>query len=50
MYGNRLLGRPRLRWEDNIIMDLKEMGIDTRNWVDSAQDGDYWRTLVNADL
>ena len=29
-------------------MDLKEMGINTRNWVHSAQDGDYWRALVNA--
>ena len=31
-------------------MDLKEMGINTRNWVDSAQDSDYWRALVNAAL
>ena len=31
-------------------MDLKEMGIDTRNWVDSSQDMDYWRALVNAAL
>ena len=38
------------RWEDNIRMDLKEIGIDTRNWVDSAQDRDYWRALVNAAL
>ena len=33
--GKRLLGRPRCRWEDNIRMDLKEIGINTRNWVDS---------------
>ena len=33
-------GRPRQRWEDNIRMDLKEMGINTRNWVDSAQNMD----------
>ena len=33
--GKILLGRPRRRWEDNIRMDLKEMGINTRNWVDS---------------
>ena len=46
----RSLGRPRRRWEDNIRMDLKEIGINTRNWVDSAQDGDYWRTLMNAAL
>ena len=31
--GKRPLGRPRRRWEDNIAMDLKEMGIKTRNWV-----------------
>ena len=30
--------------------DLKEIGINTRNWVDSAQDTDYWRALVNAAL
>ena len=38
---------PRRRWEDNIRMDLKEIGINTRNWVDSAQGKDYWRALVN---
>jgi hypothetical protein len=38
---NTPLGRPRRRWEDNIIMDLKEIGINTRNWVDSHQDRDY---------
>ena len=48
--GKRPLGRPRCRWEDNIRMDLKEIGINTRNWVDSAQDRDYWRALVNAAL
>ena len=48
--GKRPLGRPRRRWEDNIRMDLKEIGIDTRNWVDSAQDRDNWRALVNAAL
>ena len=40
------LGRTRCRWEDNIKMDLKEIGIDTRNWVDSAQDSDSWRAVV----
>ena len=44
------LGRPRRRWEDNICMDLKEIGINTKNCVDLAQDRDYWRTLVNAAL
>ena len=43
-------GRPRRRWEDNIRMDLKEIDINTRNWLGSAQDMDYWRTLVNAAL
>jgi hypothetical protein len=46
----RPLGRPRRRWEDNIRMDLKEIGINTRNWVDSAEDRDYLRALVNAAL
>ena len=36
--GERSLGRSRRRWQDNIRMDLKEMGINTRNWVNSAQD------------
>ena len=48
--GKRPLGRPRRRWEDNIRMNLKEMGINTRTWVDSAHDRDYWRALVNATL
>ena len=39
--GKRPLGKPRLRLEDNIRMDLKKIGINTRNWVDSAQDRDY---------
>ena len=46
----RPLGRPRRRWEDNIRMYLEEIGINTRNWVDSAKDMDYWRFLVNAAL
>jgi hypothetical protein len=48
--GKRLLRRPRQRWESNIGMDLKEIGINTRNWVDMAEDTDYWRALVNAAL
>ena len=43
----RSLGTPRRRWEDNIRMDLKEVVINTRNWVDSAQDRDYWRAHSN---
>ena len=48
--GKRPLGRPWHRWEDNIRMDIKETGIITRNWVDLAQDKDYWRARVNATL
>ena len=36
------------RWEDNIKMDLKEIGV--RSWIDLAQDRDYWRTLLNVAL
>ena len=46
--GKRPLGRPRRRWKDNIRKDIKEIGMNTRNWVDSAQDGDYCRALVNS--
>ena len=42
--------RLRRRWEDNITMDLKEIGVNTRNWVHSAQDRDYWRVLVEVAL
>ena len=38
------LGRPRRR-QDNSRIELKEIGVDTRNWNDSAQDRDYWRSL-----
>ena len=48
--GKRPLGRPRRRWEDNIGMNLKEIGINRRNWIDSAQDRYYWRVLLNAAL
>ena len=48
--GKRPLGRPRRRLEDNIRMDLEEIGIYAGNWVGSAQDRDYWRALVNAAL
>ena len=37
----RPFGRPRRRWEDNIRMDLEEIGINAGNWVDSAQDRNY---------
>ena len=46
------MGRPRHRWEDNIRMDLEKIGrpINAGNWVDSAQDRNYWRAVVNAAL
>ena len=44
---NRSLGWPMHRWEDNIRINLKEIGINTRDWIDSAQDRGYWRALVN---
>ena len=48
--GKRPLGMPRRRWEDNIKMDLEDIGISAGNWVDSTQDRNYWRALVNAAL
>ena len=48
--GKRPLGRPRLRLEDNIRMDFEEIGINSGNWVDSVQDRDFCRSLVNAAL
>jgi hypothetical protein len=48
--GKRTLRRPRRRWDDNIRMDLEEICINAGNWVDSVQDRDYWRALVNAAL
>jgi len=42
------LGRPRRRWEDNIKMDLQELGRWYTDWIQLAQDRDSWRTLVNA--
>ena len=43
--GLRPLGRPRHRWDDNIRMDLEEIGINAGNWIDSGQHGHYWRML-----
>jgi hypothetical protein len=45
--GNRPLGRPRHRWEDNIQMDLQEVGGGRGNWMELAQDRDRWRALVS---
>jgi len=41
------LGRPRLRWEDNIKMDLQEVGCGDMDWVDLVQDRDKWWALTN---
>ena len=46
--GKRPLGRPRRRWEDNIMMDLQEVGVGYENWIGRAQDRDRWRALVCA--
>ncbi|KAJ4440635.1 hypothetical protein ANN_08782 [Periplaneta americana] len=46
--GKRPLGRPRRRWEDNIKMDLREVGYDDRDWINLAQDRDRWRAYVRA--
>jgi hypothetical protein len=45
--GRRPLGRPRRRWEDNIRMDLGEIGFEDVDWIHSAQDRDRRRALVN---
>jgi hypothetical protein len=45
--GKRPLKRPRRRWEDNIKMDLREIGIDGANWIQLAQDWVRWRVCVN---
>jgi hypothetical protein len=46
--GRRPLGRPRLRWVDNIKMNLREVEWDGRDCIDVAQDRDQWRAYVNA--
>ena len=43
--GKRLLGRPRRRWEDNIRMNLEDIGINAGKWVDSAQGRDFGEPL-----
>jgi hypothetical protein len=49
-YGKRQFGRPKCRWEDNIKMDLQEVGYGGRGWIDLAHDRDRWRALVNAGM
>jgi hypothetical protein len=45
--GKSPLGRSRRRWEDNIKLDLREIGWGGMDWIDLAQDRDQWRPLVN---
>ena len=46
--GKRPFGRPKLRWEDNIKMDLQEVGCWVMNGIELTEDRDRWRALVNA--
>jgi hypothetical protein len=46
--GKTPLGRPRRRWEDNVRMDLQEVGCGCGDWIGLAQDRDKWRALVSA--
>jgi len=45
--GKRTLGRPRRRWEDNIKMDLEEVGGRCGDWMELAPDRDRWRALLS---
>ena len=46
--GKRPLGRPRRKWEDNIRMELQEVGLGYGDWIGLSQDTDRWRALVSA--
>jgi hypothetical protein len=46
--GKRPLGRPRHRWQDEIRMDLREIGVGGVDWIRLAQDRDRWRAVVSA--
>jgi len=45
--GKRPLGRPRRKWEDNIRMDLQDVGYGDMDWIELAQDRDKWLALLN---
>ena len=46
--GKSPIGRPRRRWEENIKVDLQEVGCGGMGWIELAQDRDSWQALVNA--
>jgi hypothetical protein len=46
--GKRPFGKPRCRWEDNIRMDLREVGREAVDWMNLAQDRDQWWAFVNS--
>jgi len=46
--GKRPLGRPRRKWDDNIKMDFQEVVCGSMDWIELAQDGDMWRSVMNA--
>jgi len=46
--GKRPLGRPRRRWDDNIKMDIQEVGCGGMEWIELAQDRDRWQAIVTA--
>jgi len=46
--GRRHLGRRRHKWEDNIRLDIREVGCGYVDWMELAQDRDRWRALVSA--
>jgi hypothetical protein len=48
--GKRPLGRPRRRWEDNIKLDLQEVGCGVMDWIELAQDMGRWRAFVNVEI
>ena len=46
--GNRPLGRPKCKWDDNIKMDLQDVGCGGKDWIDLGRDGDSWLAPVDA--
>jgi hypothetical protein len=48
--GERPLGRPRCRWKDNIMLDIREIGINGANWIQLAQDRVQWQAIVNTTM